>query len=177
MKLVILGEGPLEKYLKKLTSELDLSDEVQFLGFQNNPFKFMASSSIYVMPSLNEGFPNVLIEAMACGVPVIAADCLTGPREILAPGTDYTKQTRTIEYAKYGILTPVCDGEIYAGDDALTGEEKMIVEAVVSLFSDAEYYRRYKEKALERVLDFQPGYIAGQWIDLIESNNSGRRSN
>ena len=87
LKLVILGEGEIKDYLVKLSEELGLRTfvwdrdklsedfDVYFLGFQKNPFKFIARSKLFVFPSLWEGFPYALIEAMACGVAVVTTDC------------------------------------------------------------------------------------------------------
>src|SRR5690625_2500259 len=73
-KLVILGDGPLKSYLISLSKQLELEDDVYFLGFQKNPFKYLVNSDVYAFPSLYEGFPNALCEAMACGLPVISTD-------------------------------------------------------------------------------------------------------
>jgi len=81
--LVILGRGPEEQKLKKLSEELGVADKAAFLGFQENPFKYMKRSSVFVLSSLQEGFGNAIIEAMACGVPVVSTDCPTGPKEII----------------------------------------------------------------------------------------------
>jgi glycosyltransferase involved in cell wall biosynthesis len=93
-RLVILGVGTAEPELMKLTHELGISESVDFLGFQSNPYKFMKRSSIFVLSSLQEGLPTVLIEAMACGIPVISTDCPSGPNEI-------------ISHRKNGILVPM----------------------------------------------------------------------
>ena len=69
VKLLILGQGELKGYLKELVDKLDLRNNVEFLGYQRNPFKYIASSDLFVFSSLYEGFGNVLVEAMACGVP------------------------------------------------------------------------------------------------------------
>ena len=174
MELAILGEGPLEEYLKKLASNLNLEDRVRFLGFQSNPYPYLASSTVFVLPSLYEGFPNVLIEAMACGIPVLAADCYTGPREILAPETDYLMQTDNIDYAEYGVLTPVCDGKKYSAANDLTREENILAQAVLALCKDPAKLDLYSKKAIERVSGFHPTNIGKQWIELIEkvSNTS-----
>ena len=74
MKLIILGRGELEDYLKQLVEELNLEKDVYFLGFQKNPFKFISKSKIYLFPSLYEGFGFPVIEAMACGIPVVCSD-------------------------------------------------------------------------------------------------------
>jgi len=82
-RLIILGDGPLLKQLKDLAKELGIENKVDFAGFQKNPFAFIARSDVFVLSSRWEGFPNVLIEAMACGVPVISTDCHSGPNEVI----------------------------------------------------------------------------------------------
>jgi len=170
-KLVLMGEGNLEKYLKVLTKDLNLSENVFFIGFQDNPFKFLARSDLFVFPSLFEGFGNVITEAMACGLPIISSDCPSGPREILAPDTDFRKKLRgKIEYAEYGILTPVCDGNYYSANDPLTKEEKMIANAVIRLLKDKEIREHYQNQSKKRIADFKPEKIIEQWLDVIYDN-------
>ena len=132
-KLVILGEGELRPYFVSLIKTLGLDKDVYLLGFQENPFKFIGRSSVFAFPSLYEGFPMTLIEAMACGVPVVSSDCKSGPREILAPDTDLTKQTSTPEFAQYGILMPVPDGTQYKAEDPLTEEEVIWAEVLINI--------------------------------------------
>lgn len=86
-KLVILGEGEKKEELVGLTEELDISDSVTFAGFVDNPYSYMYRSSVFVLPSLYEGFPNVLVEALACQCPIVATDCPGGSREILSDST------------------------------------------------------------------------------------------
>src|SRR5699024_11269619 len=73
-QLVILGKGDLKSKLIDITYKLKLENSIHFLGFQSNPFKYIAEADIFVLPSLYEGFPNALCEAMACGLPVIRSE-------------------------------------------------------------------------------------------------------
>ena len=95
-RLVILGEGPLRDDLERARRELGLTDCVDLPGFCANPYAFLAHASGFVLSSRFEGLPTVLIEALACGCPVVATDCPSGPREILDGG-------------EYGLLVPVAD--------------------------------------------------------------------
>lgn len=86
IKLNIIGSGPLENELKKLVEALDLNCEIRFLGFQNNPYKYISKSKYLISSSLYEGFSNVILESLALGIPVIATDCPSGNREVLVEG-------------------------------------------------------------------------------------------
>jgi glycosyltransferase involved in cell wall biosynthesis len=97
-RLLILGQGELEAELKELARELGVADAVRFTGFVKNPFAYVARADLFVLSSVREGLPGVLIEALALGCPVVSTDCLAGPKEILDDG-------------RYGRLVP-------CGDDA-----------------------------------------------------------
>ncbi|MCA9400626.1 MAG: glycosyltransferase, partial [Candidatus Omnitrophica bacterium] len=86
IRMIILGTGPLEEELKKIAKTMNVNDCISFVGFQTNPFAWMAKADIFVLSSDYEGFPNVILEAMACGVPVISTDCCSGPNEIITHG-------------------------------------------------------------------------------------------
>jgi len=95
-RLLILGEGEERPVLEALVRQLGLEQDVSLPGFILNPYPFMVQGALFVLSSRWEGLPGVLIEALYCGVPLVATDCPSGPREILADG-------------KYGRLVPVGD--------------------------------------------------------------------
>jgi glycosyltransferase involved in cell wall biosynthesis len=101
-RLLVLGEGEQRSLLRDLARTLGIEAEVDLPGFVPNPYAYMARASLFVLSSRFEGLPGVLIEALCCGVPVVATDCPSGPREILEEG-------------RYGRLVPV-------GDEAALGE-------------------------------------------------------
>ncbi|MGD2138190.1 MAG: glycosyltransferase [Gammaproteobacteria bacterium] len=100
-RLLILGKGRQEAKLRTLAGELKVGDRVGFPGFTENPYAYMARAGLFVLSSRWEGSPNVLTEAMALGTPVVATDCPSGPREILANG-------------RHGPLVPVGDWQTMA---------------------------------------------------------------
>ncbi len=85
-RLLILGEGPERPLLESLIRQLNLEQEVSLPGFVENPYAYMARAAVYVLSSLYEGLPTVLVEALYCGAPIVATDCPSGPREILRNG-------------------------------------------------------------------------------------------
>ena len=101
VELYIVGDGPLRAKLKRDVEELGISDLTQFVGWQNNPYAYIASADVFVLPSRFEGFGIVLVEALALGIPIVSTDCPSGPKEILANG-------------QYGTLVPVGDSEAIA---------------------------------------------------------------
>jgi len=100
-RLLILGEGPERPRLEALAGDLGIADAVTFGGHQPTPHGYISAADVFVMSSRSEGFGNVIVEALACGVPVVSTDCPTGPGEILEKG-------------RFGRLTPVGDPEALA---------------------------------------------------------------
>jgi len=142
VKLLIAGNGVLEDKIRQKVADLGLKDKVAFLGFDPNPYKYMRQSDCFVLSSYVEGFPNVLLEALACGMPIVSTDCKSGPREILAPSTDIHHTAITsYENAEFGVLTPVHDVTNLAA-------------AMENIYQDSELRNTYKEKATHRAETF-----------------------
>lgn len=97
-RLIIMGEGEERPGLETMIARLGLTDQVALPGYLSNPYAVMSRGSAFVLSSRWEGLPTVLIEAMACGCPVVATDCPSGPREILEDG-------------RYGKLVPTGDAD------------------------------------------------------------------
>lgn len=95
-RLMILGRGRQQAKLEALARQLGVADEVALVGFVADIYPYLARASVFVVSSLREGGPNVLMEALALGIPSVATDCPHGPREILDGG-------------RYGALVPVGD--------------------------------------------------------------------
>ena len=100
-RLMILGEGEQRESLEALVRRLGLEEHVRMPGFVTNPFAYMARASVFALSSAWEGLPGVVIQALACGCPVVSADCPSGPAEILGNG-------------RYGRLVPVGDHDAMA---------------------------------------------------------------
>lgn len=106
--LVILGEGILEKKLKKLANDLNSIDEILFLGNVKNPQSYFKKSNLYVCSSIFEGFGNTIVEAMLTGLPIVSTNCPGGPKEILDGGKKgYLVLNNNINELKRGILRSI----------------------------------------------------------------------
>lgn len=141
-KLIIIGEGPLREELEKQIKIKGLKDDVFLLGSKKNPYKYLANSNIFVFSSKYEGFPNVLLEALACGLPIISTDCETGPREILEGG-------------KNGFLIDIMDKEDLSS--------KMLL-----LARNEKLMKKYSKLSLERAEFFKINKLLKEWVELIE---------
>ena len=172
IRLVFIGDGPLKSSLVEYARQLNLivsiaeadmamaDADIYFLGYQSNPFKFLARATAFVLPSEREGFPLALCEAMICGLPVIASDCRTGPREILSPeSADQYEAFKSIEYAPFGILLPVPSDEetIRCWTDGLT-----------RLLTSHDIQEKYKKSGSDRMLDFSHARIMNKWFSIID---------
>ena len=165
-RLLLLGDGELKtdiisraKYLGLVISEDSKPADVCVLGYQQNPFQFIARASLFVFTSSWEGFPNALAEAMICGTPVISTDCPTGPRELLAPETDIAYQTTEPEETPYGWLMPMLKDQA-----AIDQWVQMIVRQLEQL----EVVKSKAIAAQQRMEEFSQEKIAQQWFDLVE---------
>lgn len=140
-KLIIIGDGSERKNLEKIVSNLNIKNEVDFIGFVNNPWSYMSKSDIFVLSSYEESFGMVLVEAMACNLPVVATDAdVGGPKTVLDNG-------------KFGIL--VSNGD----SDALS---KMMLK----LLKSSKLRIHYSKLSKERAKVYSPIRIASEMINF-----------
>lgn len=138
--LHIVGEGNERQTLQAMTATLKLEDRVKFLGLVKEPTAVLRQADLFVMSSRFEGFPLALIEAMACGLPVISTDCPTGPSEIIRDGVD-------------GILVPL-------------GNVQALSVAIERLLADSEERRRLAAEAVNIVDRFGVEQVMTMWDQL-----------
>ena len=177
-KLVFVGDGELREALTTHARNLGLrvyaawearggltpDFDVYFLGMQQNPFKYLRSAAAFVFPSSWEGFPMALGEAMTCGLPVLSADCPTGPREMLAPATTTpVAPLRRAEQGEYGMLLPMLTQSA-----TLAADLAIWTDAMDSLLANANEQKRLGNLAHKRMQDFTRERIFGQWVKLVE---------
>jgi len=142
-RLVIVGSGRERGSLGELAKSLGIEEVITFVGYSKNPHAYASRADVFVSTALLEGLPNSLLEAMICGTPIISSDCNAGPREILAPDTDYRERLeKGVEYAKYGVLTAVND-------------EEALVSAILRILSDPNMRARYADLSKKRMVDFE----------------------
>ncbi len=122
-RLVILGQGERKGELEGLAQDLAVAHRISFAGWVENPFAFMSRASLFVLSSIYEGLPTVLVEAMACGCPCVSTDCPAGPAEILEDG-------------RYGPLVPV-------------GDETALAEAMERVLDQPPDGRLLRERATD----------------------------
>jgi len=138
VELIMLGDGENREKLENLVKELGLVGRVHFLGQVKNPFFYMAGSQLLISASSVEGFPNVLVEAMVCRTAIISTDCVSGPREILAPSSDHKYQLKKgLEMAEFGVLYVV-------------GDVEGLTQAIKSLMDNSQLRKAYEDKAFEQ---------------------------
>lgn len=136
-RLIIVGEGGEQSTIAELVSQKGLERKVRFAGFQSNPYRYMSRSSVFAFPSLSEGFGMVLVEAMACGLPVVSTDCVTGPAEVLKNG-------------KCGILVPV-------------GDVDALAKGIMSILTDPQLREQLIASAARRVTDFEAAHVVDSY--------------
>ncbi|MEL6844893.1 MAG: glycosyltransferase, partial [Bacteroidota bacterium] len=159
VELIFIGNGTEQANLEQTAKDAQLERYVHFLGYQANPYSYMAKADIMVLSSRTEGLPNIIIESLACGTPVIASDCISGPREILHPKSELTRQLKSgVERGEFGLLYPV-------------GAVSDLAEAIQLLLSEPELYEAFRQMGKERAEDFDAARIGGQYLESFKHKN------
>ncbi len=154
IEIWLIGDGHLRKKIEEKISNLKLKEKIKLLGKQKNPYKFLAKADCFIFSSNYEGFPNVLLEALACNLPVISTDCISGPREILVPNSDFKKQTEDVEVVEYGVLVPV-------------GDVDKMAQAMRMMIENDSLRKKLREKAYKRAKDFEVSKIIKEWEEVL----------
>lgn len=164
VRLVIIGEGSEKNNLEELVRDLGLENNVSLLGFQSNPFAYLAKSDLYVLSSLNEGFPNALVEGMIF-LPVVAVDCKSGPREILNDEMG-GEQCSSFEEAKYGILVKQTSNLEFKND--IDEDDDVLAEAIANMLLNKDKLLEYKRLSAKRVNDFSVESYRIKLVKILE---------
>ncbi|WP_221801420.1 glycosyltransferase [Oceanobacter mangrovi] len=164
-RLIIVGDGPKRAELQQLVDQLGLQQRVHLVGFKANPYAWISRCKLFVLSSRAEGFPNALLEAMALGRPVIAADCRSGPRELLAPETQASVKTTAVDMASFGVLTAPLEGPLTTAL-VMSDSEKSLADAIERMLNNNTLCETYQQKSLQRAADFSRDVILGQWLVL-----------
>lgn len=138
LELIILGSGRYKNNLEYISSNIHTKNNIHFLGFKKNPYKYLAQCNLYVSASAYEGFSLVLVEAMACGLNIVSSDCPGGPREILEGG-------------KWGTLTEV--GNVEALSQAIINRLNNLIASDKLLARSQEFSTEQSAKKYLKYLN------------------------
>lgn len=142
-RLIILGEGKDKRKIIELSKRLGIANKIKLIGFKKDPTNYISKADIFVFSSFYEGFANVLIEAMASGVPIVATDCDFGPKEI-------------IKNEENGILVPV-------------GDHKAMANAIKMLYESNKLREKFINNGFKRVRDYDEIRSFRMWNKFIDN--------
>jgi glycosyltransferase involved in cell wall biosynthesis len=175
-RLVVVGSGPLQRRLRALAEALGVADRVAFAGFQPNPYPWIAGAGALALPSRSEGFPNALLEAMLLGRACVAADCPSGPRELLAPDTPIDRVAAGVEVTDAGVLVPPMPAADLDAHAPLTDAEVALAGALTQLLGEPDLRARLADGAARRAQAFSPARATAAWQGVISQSLDTRRA-
>lgn len=155
-RVQIVGKGELKKILEDYIILTNMQERITLIDHSSDPIKYLIMADCFVLTSNFEGFPNVLLEALACSLPIISTDCKGGIRELLAPSIsiDTPAANNEIMYVDYGLLVPVGNAEILA-------------EAMRSMYNNTVLQQTYRAKNHHRAKDFDTSVIMDSFKNLL----------
>lgn len=155
-KLILVGDGSERLRLESLAMELGLEERIIFIGFDKNPYKWIANADIFAYSSNLESLPTVLMEALALKIPVVSTDCPNGPREILGGADKKVFDRFGIERAKYGLLIK-------------TNDETAMSNAFRILHENEELRQILSNSGSSGAKDYDIASIALKYYEYLES--------
>lgn len=162
-KLIIMGDGPERGIFEQYTKNMGIINQVSFTGLQARSYLSLLKANVFLFSSIYEGFGNVIVEAMACGLPIISTNCKYGPLEILTGSSNYNKKQKSVVYGKYGILIPNQDDADYETRVSLLARE------IIKLFKDQKLQNHYRKQSLKRCQDFTAERMARKYAQLFDT--------
>ena len=156
-QLLLIGKGIELEPIKAMVKKSELDHKVFFINFTDNPYRYMHRADCFLLSSSSEGFPNVLIESMVCGLPIISVDCKTGPRELLAPNSSLNTVIKNsdFEIAEFGILTAPLS------KTAMANAMKWAIQNPGAL-------QNYKEKIVVKANDYEMGSVLNEFSEIFD---------
>ena len=162
-RLLLVGGGNRINYLKSVCTKMRVDDRVVFIGESAEVGYYLSNAKVFAMSSRVDGFPNAMVEAMACGVPVVTTDSRGGCGEIVGKAGSNDE----LQYCKYGILTPHMEGK--PPEEQLSREERMLGEGMLQLLENEELHKKYSARARKRARDYREEIIIARWERIVES--------
>lgn len=165
--LLILGEGMYREQLKKLVLSLGLEDRIFMPGVQENIFPFLRHAHATLIGSYTEALPNIIIESLAVGTPILSTDCVSGPREIIAPELDLDERVEYPYKNSYGILVKSFTRNVDFSSDVSIEEDQYAdaMREILKMNFDPDELR-------ERGMFFDSSLIMPQWFELFEESKN-----
>ncbi|MGI9542336.1 MAG: glycosyltransferase [Cyclobacteriaceae bacterium] len=165
VELLIIGEGKDQAFFKEEAINNGMDRYVHFLGHRSNPFSYLSRADLFVLCSEIEGLPNIIIESLICGVPVISSDCISGPREILSPDSDLNQLLQDkIEYARSGVLYPIERADLLA-------------TAIMELLSNQKMRDKFIEEGKTYARKYDKEIIAQKYLKKFYPDPSNQVNN
>lgn len=143
---------------KKYTDDEVSNADILITGHQSNPFCYLSKAALFVFPSVLEGFPNALMEAMACSLPVVSSNCPTGPTEILRD--DFTDEN-------FGILLPFFDHKYNLQDEGVNENHVLWATTIIELMQNKKRLNKLRNQSNKRVQQFTVDIVCKKWLDIL----------